>query len=65
MNIIRETIRDKPLVELIKRFLKSGIAMEDRLVVVNDVGTLQGSPLSPPWPTYTSTDSTRRWRGRG
>lgn len=47
MNIIRETIRDKPLVELIKRFLKSGTVMEDGLVVVNDVGTPQGSPLSP------------------
>lgn len=47
MNIIRETVKDKALVELIKRFLKSGVAMPDGLVVVSKEGTPQGSPLSP------------------
>lgn len=47
MNIIRTTIKDKALADLIKRFLKSGIAMPNGLIVLNEEGSPQGSPLSP------------------
>lgn len=47
MNIIRLTIKDKALVDLIKRFLKSGIALPNGLIVASDEGSPQGSPLSP------------------
>ena len=47
MNIIRSTIKDKALIDLIKRFVKSGVALPDGLVIRNEEGTPQGSPLSP------------------
>ncbi len=47
MNILRRKIKDRPLIDLIKRFLKNGVAMPDGVVVQTDEGTPQGSPLSP------------------
>ena len=47
MNVVRETIKDKTLVELIKRFVKAGAVLPDGLHVRTDEGTPQGGPLSP------------------
>ena len=47
MDVIRETIKDKPMVELIKRFVKAGAVLPDGLHVRTDEGTPQGGPLSP------------------
>ena len=47
MNVVRETIKDKILVELIKRFVKAGAVLPDGLHVRTDEGTPQGGPLSP------------------
>ncbi len=47
MNIIRRTVKDRTLVDLIKRFLKSGVALPNGLNVTTDEGTPQGGPLSP------------------
>ena len=48
MNILRRDIRDWTLLELIKRFLRSGAALPDGLIVSTDRGSPQGGPLSPP-----------------
>ena len=42
MNVVRETIKDKTLVELIKRFVKAGAVLPDGLHVRTDEGTSQG-----------------------
>ncbi len=47
MNVIRETIKDKALIELIKRFVKAGAVLPDGLRVGTEEGTPQGGPLSP------------------
>lgn len=47
MNVVRETIKDKTLVKLIKSFVKAGAVLPDGLLVRTDEGTPQGGPLSP------------------
>jgi len=44
---VRRDIKDKALVELIKRFLKSGVLMPDGLLVRTEEGSPQGGNLSP------------------
>ena len=46
MNMLREEVHDKRVIELIKRFLKSGV-MENGLLVKTEEGSPQGGPLSP------------------
>ena len=46
MNMVREEVHDKRVIELIKRFLKSGV-MENGLLVKMREGSPQGGPLSP------------------
>jgi group II intron reverse transcriptase/maturase len=46
MNRVRETVKDEPVVKLIKKFLKSGV-MIDGLVSQTEQGTPQGGNLSP------------------
>ena len=46
MNMVREEVHDKRVIELIKRFLKSGV-MENGLHVRTTEGSPQGGPLSP------------------
>ena len=47
MNILRERIKDKALVELIKRFLRSGVVLPDGLRQETRQGSPQGGSLSP------------------
>ena len=47
MQLVRKDIKDKTLVELIKRFLKSGVLMPDGLLVRMEEGSPQGGNLSP------------------
>lgn len=47
MNILRERIKDQTLIHLIKRFIRSGVAMPDGLVHPTREGAPQGGPLSP------------------
>ena len=47
MNLLRKNIRDKRVIELIKRYLKAGV-MENGLLVKTTEGSPQGGPLSPP-----------------
>ena len=46
MNMVREEVHDKRVIELIKRFLKSGV-MENGLRIKTEEGSPQGGPLSP------------------
>ena len=46
MNMVREEVHDRRVIELIKRFLKSGV-MENGLLVKTEEGSPQGGPLSP------------------
>ena len=46
MNMLREDIKDKRLIELIKRYLKSGV-MENGIVMKTEEGSPQGGNLSP------------------
>ena len=46
LNILRRRIKDKRLIELIKKFLKSGV-MDNGVIVKTEEGSPQGGPLSP------------------
>ena len=46
MNMLREDIKDKKLIDLIKKYLKSGV-MENGIVVTTREGSPQGGNLSP------------------
>lgn len=47
MREIRKTVRDMSVTDLVKRFLKSGVAMPDGLTHPTEEGSPQGGPLSP------------------
>ena len=47
MDVVRETVKDKAVIELVKRFVKAGAVLPDGLLVRTDEGTPQGGPLSP------------------
>ena len=47
MNILRERIKDKTMIHLIKKFLRAGVILPDGLVHVTREGAPQGGPLSP------------------
>jgi RNA-directed DNA polymerase len=46
LNILRRRIKDKRMIELIKKFLKSGV-MDNGVIVKTEEGSPQGGPLSP------------------
>lgn len=46
MSKVARKIRDKRVLKLIRSYLKAGI-MVNRIVILNEEGTPQGSPLSP------------------
>lgn len=46
MNMMREQVKDKRVIELVKRYLKSGV-MENGMSVKTHEGSPQGGPLSP------------------
>lgn len=46
MNMLQEDIKDKKLIDLIKKYLKSGV-MENGIVVATKKGSPQGGNLSP------------------
>ena len=46
MNLLGRTIRDKPLLALIARYLRAGVLVGEH-IEPSEVGTPQGGPLSP------------------
>ncbi len=46
LNILRETVKDERVIQLIKKYLKSGV-MENGVKIATREGSPQGGPLSP------------------
>jgi len=46
LNLLRREVKDERVIQLIKRFLKSGV-MENGVVIETNEGSPQGGPLSP------------------
>lgn len=53
MNVVRETIKDKVVIDLIKRFLKAGVIMPNGLKVRSEEGAPQGGPILRSYPIST------------
>jgi len=64
MNMVREEVKDKRVVELVKRFLKSGV-MENGLRIRTEEGSPQGGPLSPLLANIYLNKFDREMEGRG
>ncbi len=64
MNMLREDIKDKVLIDLIKKYLKSGV-MENGLLVRTGEGSPQGGNLSPILANIYLTKFDKEFEGRG
>ena len=64
MNIIRRTIKDDRVIQLIKKYLKSGV-MENGIRVKTEEGSPQGGPLSPLLANIYLNEFDHEFEGRG
>ncbi len=64
MNMLRQDIKDKMLIELIKRYLKSGV-MENGIVMKTNEGSPQGGNLSPLLANIYLDKFDKEFEGRG
>ena len=64
MNMLRETIHDKRLIDLIKKYLKSGV-MENGVVIKTEEGSPQGGNLSPLLANVYLDRFDKEFEGRG
>ena len=64
MNMLRQDIKDKRLIDLIKRYLKSGV-MENGIVMKTDEGSPQGGNLSPLLANIYLDKFDKEFEGRG
>ena len=64
MNMLRQDIKDKRLIELIKKYLKSGV-MENGIVMKTDEGSPQGGNLSPLLANIYLDKFDKEFEGRG
>lgn len=64
LNLLRRTIKDERVIQLIKRFLKSGV-MENGVVIDTTEGSPQGGPLSPLLANIYLNEFDQEFRGRG
>ena len=64
MNMLRKDIKDKTLIELIKRYLKSGV-MENGIVMRTKEGSPQGGNLSPLLANIYLDKFDKEFEGRG
>ena len=64
MNMLRKDIKDKSLIELIKKYLKSGV-MENGIVMQTKESTLQGGNLSPLLANIYLDKFDKEFEGRG
>lgn len=64
LNLLRKEIQDERVIQLIKRFLKSGV-MEDGVVMKTEEGSPQGGPLSPLLANVYLNEFDREYERRG
>jgi group II intron reverse transcriptase/maturase len=64
LNLLREEIKDERVIQLVKRFLKSGV-MENGVVMVTEEGSPQGGPLSPLLANIYLNEFDHEYEGRG
>lgn len=64
MNMLRETVHDKRLIDLIKKYLKSGV-MENGVVMRTEEGSPQGGNLSPLLANVYLDRFDKEFEGRG
>lgn len=64
LNILRETIKDERVIQLIKKYLKSGV-MENGVKVATREGSPQGGPLSPLLANVYLNEFDWEYEGRG
>ena len=64
MNMLRQDIKDKGLIDLIKKYLKSGV-MENGIVMRTDEGSPQGGNLSPLLANIYLDKFDKEFEGRG
>jgi RNA-directed DNA polymerase len=64
LNLVRRSVMDERVVQLIKRFLKSGV-MEDGVVIDTTEGSPQGGPLSPLLANIYLNEFDQEFRRRG
>ena len=64
MNMLRHDIKDKRLIDLIKKYLKSGV-MENGIVMRTDEGSPQGGNLSPLLANIYLDQFDKEFEGRG
>ena len=64
MNMLRETVHDKRLIDLIKKYLKSGV-MENGVVMRTEEGSPQGGNLSPLLANVYLDKFDKEFEGRG
>ena len=64
MNTLREEIKDKRLIDLVKKYLKSGV-MENGIVMRTDEGSPQGGNLSPLLANIYLDKFDKEFEGRG
>ena len=64
MNMLRQDIKDKRLIDLIKKYLKSGV-MENGIVMRTDEGSPQGGNLSPLLANIYLDQFDKEFEGRG
>ena len=64
MNMLRQDSKDKRLIDLIKKYLKSGV-MENRIVMRTEEGSPQGGSLSPLLANICLDKFDKRFEGRG
>ena len=64
MNMLRQDIKDKRLIDLIKKYLKSGV-MENGIVMKTEEGSPQGGNLSPLLANIYLDKFDKEFEGRG
>jgi group II intron reverse transcriptase/maturase len=64
LNLLREEIKDERVIQLVKRFLKSGV-MENGVVMATEEGSPQGGPLSPLLANIYLKEFDHEYEGRG
>lgn len=64
LNLLRETVKDERVIQLIKKYLKSGV-MENGVKIATEEGSPQGGPLSPLLANIYLNEFDWEYEGRG